>query len=510
MDGTPKTRKRLTLAEVQNLLDRDEGDTGWLCPAHDDTSPSLTVNEEDKGIVLKCHAGCTFEQVCEALDVELWQLFTAAREEDDNNSGPQSLAFDGCTLAQYAQGKGLDLEMLQIWGLTERHTERQSDGKPVVLIPYVDQHGKEVATRVRLSLKPNQLRFKWSRQGTKAPLYGVWRINEFLQEGCTSIFLVEGESDCHTLWQHGWPAVGIPGAGIWRDEWADYLEEFDSLYVVIEPDNGGHALKSHMVESRLKERVHFIYMSADAKDMNELQRNARECGEDFDELLAELMEGSVPAMEDEGADADADREAVRQEAWSKCEALAKEPDILVCFAEAIEQRGVVGERKAAKLLYLVMTTRVLPELVSAIVHGTSSTGKSWLMENVFKFFPEAAVYVVTTISDSVIVRSTEPMQHRFLVFLEADGISENVEHVLRTLVSEGYIKADIAVPSEDKGWEVKTFLREGPTGLLMTTTRLWMNKENETRVLKIPTNDSPTQTQQIMDEVVSRYLPGGR
>ena len=33
-----------------------------------------------------------------------------------------------------------------------------------------------------------------------------------------AIALVEGESDCHTLWQEGFPAVGLPGAGNWNEE----------------------------------------------------------------------------------------------------------------------------------------------------------------------------------------------------------------------------------------------------------------------------------------------------
>jgi hypothetical protein len=28
----------------------------------------------------------------------------------------------------------------------------------------------------------------------------------------------QGESDCHTLWFHGVPALGIPGAANWREE----------------------------------------------------------------------------------------------------------------------------------------------------------------------------------------------------------------------------------------------------------------------------------------------------
>ena len=51
--------------------------------------------------------------------------------------------------------------------------------------------------------------------------------------------LVEGESDCHTLWFHEIPALGIPGASNWRDGWATYLEGIEKIYAIIEPDQGG-------------------------------------------------------------------------------------------------------------------------------------------------------------------------------------------------------------------------------------------------------------------------------
>lgn len=39
-----------------------------LCPAHEDRSPSLSVAEGDDGTpLLKCHAGCTFEQIAKAI-----------------------------------------------------------------------------------------------------------------------------------------------------------------------------------------------------------------------------------------------------------------------------------------------------------------------------------------------------------------------------------------------------------------------------------------------------------
>jgi putative DNA primase/helicase len=54
---------------------------GWLarCPAHDDRKPSLSVSEGDSGrALLKCHTGCSHEQVVRALGLEVRDLFDDA------------------------------------------------------------------------------------------------------------------------------------------------------------------------------------------------------------------------------------------------------------------------------------------------------------------------------------------------------------------------------------------------------------------------------------------------
>ena len=81
--------------------------------------------------------------------------------------------------------------------------------------------------------------------------------------------MVEGESDCHTLWYHGIPALGLPGAAMWRNEWAGYLEGIPAVYVSVEPDQGGAALKQRLTESPLRDRLHLVDF-APAKDPSEL------------------------------------------------------------------------------------------------------------------------------------------------------------------------------------------------------------------------------------------------
>jgi len=60
----------MSAESIAKVLGGREAGTGWvaLCPAHDDRTPSLSIQEGDDGNVLvHCHAGCTQEQVIAAL-----------------------------------------------------------------------------------------------------------------------------------------------------------------------------------------------------------------------------------------------------------------------------------------------------------------------------------------------------------------------------------------------------------------------------------------------------------
>lgn len=98
-------------------------------------------------------------------------------------------------------------------------------------------------------------RFHWG-PGTGLIPYGLWRLPDARERGF--ITLVEGESDCHVLWHHGIPAVGVPGAATWRNDWAAYFAGIKIIYVVIEPDSGGETLLTKLGTSPLRDRIRVI------------------------------------------------------------------------------------------------------------------------------------------------------------------------------------------------------------------------------------------------------------
>src|SRR5215472_2959966 len=68
----------MTVDDLLSRLDRvRRTGNGWIarCPAHEDHSPSLSVKAGDRGLLVKCWAGCTLEEVTEALGIRVADLF---------------------------------------------------------------------------------------------------------------------------------------------------------------------------------------------------------------------------------------------------------------------------------------------------------------------------------------------------------------------------------------------------------------------------------------------------
>ena len=188
----------------------------------------------------------------------------------------------------------------------------------------------------------------------------------------------------------------------------------------------------------------------------------------------------------------------REELWRRCGAIATSPRILDRFAEDFRLSGVVGEDRTAKLIYLAITSRSFARLVSIAVKGPSSGGKSYTVQRVLDFFPPSAHYSLTAMSERALAYSTEPVKHRFVVLYEAAGMSgQTASYLIRSLLSEGCIRYE-TVEKTNKGLNAKLIQREGPTGLITTTTLVGLHPENETRLLSVTVKDSAEQTAEIL------------
>lgn len=489
------------LSRLSNVSRNSTGHTAQ-CPGHDDHHNSASITTGDDGrILVYCHAGCTAEQIVSALGLTLPDLFPSnghRRTEKELSTPPINRSTrqrsPGCTLEQLAIAKQLPIDYLKSQGLTDYKYQ----GNPAVRISYPGVDGQEVAVQYRIKLHKDLTgddRFRW-KKGAKPCLYGLSRLNPKPEY----IVLVEGVSDCLTLWFHGIPAIGIPSANGWKeDRDAGYFDSINAIQALIEPDTGGETVKRWLAKSQIRTRTRLVSLG-EFKDPSGLYLADPA---HFRERWNAALAAAIPWSEQAAIEAATQRAA----AWEQCKTLARQPYILKCFADDIARCGLAGEQRTAKLLYLNVTSRFLRRPVSTAVKGPSSGGKSFLVESVLRFHPEPAYYALSAMSEHALAYSEEPLQHRFLVIYEAAGMeSDLATYLIRSLLSEGCVRYETVEKTAD-GLQAKLIEREGPTGLLVTTTATKLHPENETRILSLTVTDTPQQTHDILLALAEENAP---
>jgi len=394
------------------------------------------------------------------------------------------------TLAHYAEAKGLDIAQLKALGLSDHSDARGA----YVRIPYFSETGKEIAVRQRFELDgPN--RFRW-RTGAKPFLYGLDRLAEARAKGF--VVLVEGESDCHTLWQAGVPALGLPGAGLWRETRdAAHFEGIATIYVAHEGDRGAQTIIEWLAKSSIRHRAQLVAFDQGAKDASALYLADRS---GFADAFAAKLKEARPWSEIEATRVSADE----ARAYETARALAHDGDILGRLCENLSEVGLVGEDRNACVLYLALTSRLLKKPVSIAYKGPSSGGKSFAVERVLAHFPGDAVVAITSMSEKALIFMDDELSHKHLVLAEADGAAgEFQDYLVRTLLSEGRLEHRMAEKSEH-GIVGRHIVKEGPTGLVLTTTKVKLHPENETRLISLTANDTPEQTRAILAAIALR------
>lgn len=193
---------------AQDILSRLEGVKGgdgqWVarCPSHGDAHQSLSVGiGKDGCVLLKCHAGCTTEDIASAMGLKLKDLFVEDRQPDRNR--------------------------------------RPAKKSPVVATyNYLDDAGKLLAQKLRKADKS----FSWRRpDGNSGWIYNRQSVPRRLfraGELGKMVYIVEGEKDAINLHEKigGCAVSGADGAGPgkWR---AEYTEQLRDRSVIILQDN---------------------------------------------------------------------------------------------------------------------------------------------------------------------------------------------------------------------------------------------------------------------------------
>jgi DNA-binding transcriptional ArsR family regulator len=264
------------------------------CPAHDDRTPSLSLTEKADGTLLwKCFAGCSQDAVREALERLAGVRPATARPIAPRNgrTGKRSTPpYRPVRLGELAEAKQLDAEKIRAWHAHEipaGHAPEAPNGG--IAIPYRNANGDLHTIQYRLTKEKVEGvdRFKW-RTGDTRILYGLWRLPEW--GDADTLYLCEGTSDTWTLWHADLPALGIPSATYWREEWWREVEGFERIVLIADADKAGKDLAKTLAETcpdSLRERVQVLQLPDGIKDANELWQREGANAERFRNALAE-------------------------------------------------------------------------------------------------------------------------------------------------------------------------------------------------------------------------------
>lgn len=286
------------------------------CPAHADGTPSLSVRLGDRGILIRCYAGCTHRDVIAALGLreeELFYDFDPDRRDKagERDSVPREESETGLTRAAFGEQRKLDDTHLANCGVYDGIVA----GKRVLLFAYAARDGSPGRTRIRTALTGKD-RFRWD--SGESPVLAYEPDGGEKARTQRRVVIVEGESDALTLLQAGFPALGIPGADMSKLITAGHLTGLEAVFVCREPDKGGDVF-ARQVPLQLERlgyrgQVHVVRMPDGVKDVSALYvREQGTFAAAFESLLAAAAPPRSKSLEELFAHQGEDEEVVLSE-----------------------------------------------------------------------------------------------------------------------------------------------------------------------------------------------------
>lgn len=213
-----------------------------LCPFHDDHNASFNASTKT-GMYhcFSCGVSGNFVNFWSHLyNVDTKEAYKQILEKYHIESERKKRSY---TVSDYAADKRLPEDwLLGTWHL---ESKTESDGVAYIKIPYFDEKGVPVLFRKRFP-KGAATRFKWGKGSSgKIRFYGE-QFLPAMRSGNKTVIIVEGESDTQALTYLGFNALGVPGALMFKPEWCEALTGIETVYLHIEPDQGGEHFLDRM------------------------------------------------------------------------------------------------------------------------------------------------------------------------------------------------------------------------------------------------------------------------
>jgi hypothetical protein len=193
--------------------------------------------------------------------------------------------------------------------------------------------------------------------------------------------------------------------------------------------------------------------------------------------------------------------------------MLQDSQLLLHVIQDVEDLGVAGEEEMIATLYLTGTSRLLPRPLATMTSGASSSGKSFVLEQVATLIPSEAKFVVSTSSSKSFYYLPEgSLQHKWVILGEqartASDESEDVKRTLREMLSAGRISRAVSLANNGQ-ISTHIFTQEGPIAYSDSTTQTNQFAEDVNRTIVLHPDESSQQTRAILERLAEERL-GGR
>jgi len=213
------------------------------------------------------------------------------------------------------------------------------------------------------------------------------------------------------------------------------------------------------------------------KDTEELQKR-------IDELLRQHETGIKAQIQSEKKEQSATSsnggkpKEMSKEERKEALALLKDPELLGRVQDDLTKMGIVDEERNKVLIYLIATSRKMPQGLAGTLKASSSAGKNHLLNSAVSLIPPEDVKEFTYLSPKALhYMGEDGIKNKLVICTEIAG-REGAEYAVRTLISEPYITCAIPVRNQDGGpFQTQEFKVNGPIAYLDTTTSFKLHPE---------------------------------
>ena len=372
---------------------------------------------------------------------------------------------------EYLQNRGLSASTLEY----AKIGETKIHGRRWLTIPITEREDKTNFLKLRCwpgdeELGPKYLNYPG---GNTSTLYGGW---ELLHRGCEETLITEGEFDRLVAYQNGlpFPVSSTAGASTFKDEWIKYFEKVKVVYVSMDNDEQGEKGAQKIIDLFTKKRpditVFKITYPNGIKDMTD----AFLSGFTKVQLLEKCSKyvcGPKPI------DPSSFHEMNLNE-----------------LADILDTTIKYDWANKCIIFLAMLTAYTENDQLNIYLTGPSSTGKTYLMEEIAEYFPDEDKEMLAQasptafkhrrpVTDIKTGKSYVDLERKILMFQDVPNFQ--LMETLRPLLSHD--KKEITYLTTDRGKQSEFSCKEsvirGFPSCIICSAKLNMDEQESTRAI---------------------------